>query len=98
SHFLIAIDWPQLTDFLLLLEFANSVLQALETSIETLSFNEKLWLLERIVQLLRAPQSVSQGNWTNSLATMAEDSDIQAEITRINNEFMVAETDSLGTL
>ncbi len=75
----------------------SETLQALEQTISTLSFSEKLWLLERIAQLLRTPHPVEpEGNWDNALAEMAADPDIQAEIVHIDDEFRVAEMDGLS--
>lgn len=72
----------------------SQTLQALEQTIETLLFSEKLWLLKRIVHLLRASHAVDRSDpWANALAEMAADPDIQAESTRISNEFITTETD-----
>ncbi|RZM76666.1 hypothetical protein [Leptolyngbya iicbica] len=75
----------------------SETLQALEQTISTLSFSEKLWLLERIAQLLRTPHPIElEENWDNALADMAADPDIQAEIAHIDDEFRVAEMDGLN--
>jgi hypothetical protein len=84
-------------DFLRNKQAMSETLQALEQTVSTLSFSEKLWLLERIAQLLRTPQPVDpEENWDTALAEMAADPDIQAEIARIDGEFRVAEMDGLS--
>ncbi|MBE9137880.1 hypothetical protein IQ254_11865 [Nodosilinea sp. LEGE 07088] len=75
----------------------SQTLRALEQTIETLSFTEKLWLLERLVRLLRVQESVAKDDtWVDALAEMAADPDIQAEITQINDEFAISEADGLS--
>jgi hypothetical protein len=63
----------------------------LDRSIYSLSYKEKLWLLERIARQLRELDE-------NELLNMASDSQIQAEITSIEGEFAVAELDGLHGL
>lgn len=72
-------------------------LQTLEKTIEALSFSEKLWLLERIVKLLRTSQTIPNREiWADSIASMAEDPEIQAEIAQINSKFETTEVDGLN--
>lgn len=63
----------------------------LDRSIYSLSYKEKLWLLERIARQLREFDE-------NELLSMASDPQIQAEIASINAEFTVAEMDGLQSL
>jgi hypothetical protein len=60
----------------------------IERTIHALSFDEKLWLMERIAQQLRStPQTVEISNLDAELAEMANDPEIQAELNLINTEF-----------
>ena len=63
----------------------------LENSISSLSFGEKLWLLERIVQQLRKMDEAE-------LSEMANDPEVQAELITINDEFVFTEMDGLSDL
>jgi hypothetical protein len=60
----------------------------IERVIATLSTREKLWLLERIARQLREPDEAE-------LLDMANDPEIQSEITAINQEFALTEMDGL---
>jgi hypothetical protein len=63
----------------------------LENSISSLSFGEKLWLLERIVQQLRKTDEAE-------LSEMANEPEVQAELITINDEFVFTEMDGLSDL
>ena len=64
----------------------------IERSIYTLSFSEKLWLVERIAQQLRSKIHAFEPSIRESqLADMANDPEIQAELNAINAEFLVTE-------
>jgi hypothetical protein len=68
----------------------------IERSIHDLSFNEKLWLMERIAQQLRAKTQASTASIRDAqLINMANDPDMQAELSAINAEFLVTELDGL---
>jgi uncharacterized protein YqcC (DUF446 family) len=72
----------------------------LDRCIRTLSPTEQLWLLERIARHLREKTSTADKfadatYMEEQLAAMASDSDIQAEITTIDEEFAVTEMDDL---
>lgn len=73
----------------------------IERSIRALSFEEQLWLLERIARQVREKQHIIANKFADDipkeLAAMASDPDIQAEIAAINEEFVVAEIDGLET-
>jgi hypothetical protein len=60
----------------------------IERAIAGLSAGEKLWLLERIARQLREPDEAE-------LSEMANDPEIQAEITAIHQEFTLTELDGL---
>ena len=63
----------------------------LEKQITELTYEDKLWLLERLAYTLRKDVS-------SDLDAMAADPDIQRELSAINTEFRVAEEDGLGGL
>ncbi|MBI4783821.1 MAG: hypothetical protein HY785_21265 [Oscillatoriophycideae cyanobacterium NC_groundwater_1537_Pr4_S-0.65um_50_18] len=67
---------------------ASQNLLKIERAIADLSAREKLWLLERIARQLREPDEAD-------LLEMANDPEIQAEITAINQEFTLTELDGL---
>jgi hypothetical protein len=69
---------------------AQKKLLEIERAIATLSAREKLWLLERIARQLREPNEAE-------LSDMANDPEIQAEITAIDQEFTWTEMDGLQT-
>jgi hypothetical protein len=70
-------DIPYTPDFAAM---AQKKLLEIERAIATLSAREKLWLLERIARQLREPNEAE-------LFDMANDPEIQAEITAIDQEF-----------
>jgi hypothetical protein len=57
----------------------------------------QLSLLERLVHRTRIAVSGGRDAWEADLAAMAADPQIQRELTRINAEFGVTETDGLET-
>jgi hypothetical protein len=72
----------------------------IERSIRTLSLEEQEWLLERIKRQvqekkLTAYKFIDKKYMNEPLAAMANDLDIQTEITDINEEFTVTEMDGL---
>jgi hypothetical protein len=68
----------------------------IERSIHDLSFNEKLWLMERIAQQLRSKtQALGTSTLEDQLLDMANDPEVQAELNVINAEFLVTELDGL---
>ncbi|MBW4642830.1 MAG: hypothetical protein KME23_07510 [Goleter apudmare HA4340-LM2] len=72
----------------------------LEHDLNTLSLVELEWLLERITKQVQARKQIAN-KFTDvkymhqQLAAMANDSDIQTEISAINSEFNVTEMDGL---
>jgi hypothetical protein len=77
-------------------ESISPIVLEIERSIHTLSFNEKLWLMERIAQQLRSKTRASEPSILESqLADMANDPEMQAELNAIRAEFLVTEMDGL---
>ena len=72
----------------------SSVLSQLEESIDKLSLEEQLWLIERVSQRIRE-NMVEKSTLDDQLAVMAADPEIQLELQRINEEFASAEEDGL---
>jgi hypothetical protein len=72
----------------------------IERSIRTLSLEEQEWLLERIKRQvqekkLTAYKFIDKKYMNEQLAAMANNLDIQTEITDINEEFTITEMDGL---
>jgi hypothetical protein len=75
----------------------------IERTIQNLSLEEQLWLLERIARQVR--KRVQTGNkffdpkyMEEQLRAMANNPSIQSEIAAINEEFAITEMDSLDKL
>ncbi|OUL37151.1 hypothetical protein BV372_03925 [Nostoc sp. T09] len=78
-------------------------LQEIERDLRTLSLEELEWLLQRITEQVQERKQTSDNladvQYMNAqLAAMAEDLDIQVELTSINNEFGITEMDGLEKL
>jgi hypothetical protein len=69
-------------------------LAQLESEIQQLTFEEQIWLLERLAHQIRE-RSLHQ-EMESQLAAMAADPDIQREISEIQSEFVVTEPDGLS--
>ncbi len=81
----------------------SPTLLKIERSIRALSLEEQLWLLEYIARNLREQTQVTAQPFDSSdkakqLAAMANDPDIQVELSTLSKEFAVAEIDGLETL
>lgn len=81
----------------------SPLLLEIERSIRELSLEEQLWLLERMVSLLRRKTQADtwiaeNENWEDQLSIMAADPAIQAELVAIDQEFTFAELDGLEQL
>lgn len=74
----------------------SPVLQSIERALPSLSQDEQLWLIERLAHEMRKAQR--QSEFRASLAAMASDPEIQAEIRQIEKEFSVADEDGLEGL
>ena len=70
----------------MLIRERSSELKIIAKSIDVLNLTEQLWLLEHIAHQIRI---------RNELATMAQDPQIQAEISQIQKEFAVTDFDGL---
>lgn len=75
----------------------STVLQSIERELPSLSQDEQLWLIERLAHEMRKGQR-RQIEFRASLAMMASDQEIQAEIRKIEEEFTVASEDGLEGL
>jgi len=70
----------------MLIQKKSSNLKIITRSIDSLNLTEQLWLLEHIAHQIRI---------RNELAAMAQDSQIQAELSQIQQEFSVTDFDGL---
>ncbi len=72
----------------------KTTLSKIEESINQLSLDEQLWLMERLAQSIR--NFMFRKTYIESqLAAMANDPEIQRELREIEEEFRVTETDGL---
>ena len=67
----------------------------IERSARQLTFDERLWLLERLVQGLRYGSKGSMPSAQVALAEMAKDPQIRSELAQIEREFASSELDGL---
>ena len=70
-------------------------LSEIESEFARLSPEAQLSLLERLVHRTRVAVSGGRDTWEADLSAMAADPQIQRELSRINEEFSVAEADGL---
>ena len=75
----------------------SSVLSQIEESINQLSLDEQLWLIEQLVHRIRE-NTLKQSVWDSQLTAMAADPEIQNELQKIDEEFAVAEANGLETV
>ena len=75
----------------------SSVLSQIEESINQLSLDEQLWLVEQLVHRIRE-NTLKQSVWDSQLVAMAADPEIQNELQKIDEEFAVAEANGLETV
>jgi len=77
----------------------TSVLSRIEEMISQLSYQERLWLIERLAGQLRedalAHERLEPSASPERLAMMAADPEIQAELQQIEQEFAGTESDGL---
>jgi hypothetical protein len=77
-------------------------LTQIEKSIDILSYDELLYLLEKLVRSLKRKSSsktfTTQKTFEQQIALMATDPDIQRELLEIDREFAVTELDGLEKL
>jgi hypothetical protein len=72
---------------------SQAALTELERTIQQLSHDERLWLLERLIQGLR--RGSKSGDVDALLAQMAADPEIRRELAAIEAEFAPTEMDGL---
>jgi hypothetical protein len=70
------------------------ILSQIEQSINQLSLDEQLWLMEQLAHRIRE-NTLKQSFWDTQLAAMAADPEIQNELRKIEEEFAFAEADGL---
>lgn len=75
----------------------NSLSQ-IEKSINQLSRESQLLLVERIIHSLRKSGLKDQSNLDNQLSAMAADPEIKIESQKIKEEFAITESDGLEIL
>ncbi len=75
------------------------VLTEIENMIDRLSRQEQLWLIEKLARRLREDSknssSLAHVDFNSQLIMMANDSQVQAELQKIEQEFSVTESDGL---
>lgn len=71
------------------------ILSEIENSIEKLSLKDQLWLMERLVQRIRASTIQLEDQFEADLVAMANDPQIQEELQKISEEFAYADADGL---
>jgi len=74
---------------------SSAVLSEIENKISQLSREEKLWLIERLAHNLRQRAPKDQSILEGQLAAMASDPEIQSELKKIDEEFVLTESDGL---
>ena len=68
----------------------------IERSLDQLSLEEQLWLLERVVRRVR--ENLFRAPAEHQLAAMAADPEIRGELRWIDAEFACAEADGLAMM
>lgn len=71
------------------------ILSEMESSIGKLTLKEQLWLMERLVQRIRANTVQRENQFEDDLVVMANDPQIQEELQKISEEFAYADADGL---
>lgn len=76
-----------------------AVLNQVGEMIEHLSYKEQLWLIEKLAHSLQEgsikSDALEQAVFKDQLVAMAADSEIQAELHKIEQEFNITEGDGL---
>ncbi len=78
----------------------SPIINQIEQSISLLSYEEQLWLVERIIHNLRYLKNnnnvqVKPQNFEQQLSLMAKDPAIEIELQQIEREFAMTEMDGL---
>ncbi len=75
------------------MEYGNIL--KIEKQIFSLPKEEQLRLIEKIIHHLRLDDQMKKENFEYQLSKMARDKEIQKELGKINEEFLVTENDGL---
>ncbi len=75
------------------MEYGNIL--KMEKQIFSLPKEEQLRLIEKIIHHLRHDDQMKKKNFEYQLSKMARDKEIQEELGKINEEFLVTENDGL---
>ncbi|NEO88398.1 MAG: hypothetical protein F6J87_29835 [Spirulina sp. SIO3F2] len=73
----------------------SPIAREIQAKLPQLTLSEQTWLMERLAQQIRQTLT-PQSDWTDDLAAMAADPQIQAELTAIDAEFAPTEMDGLA--
>ena len=77
----------------------SPVLSQIEETIDHLSHEEQLWLIEQLAHRLREDtmksDAVESATFESQLVAMATDPEIRTELQKIDREFAVTEADGL---
>ncbi|MEQ8169109.1 MAG: hypothetical protein ABRQ38_09455 [Candidatus Eremiobacterota bacterium] len=76
----------------------SPVLNKIQQMVELLSYQEQLLLIEYLANHLQKVNIPGKSNLEIELALMAEDVEIQAELEKIDKEFVLAENDGLENI
>lgn len=78
------------------------IINEIEPKASRLSYEEQLWLIERLVRQLREGAKNNNSSEPDffgaQIAAMANDPEIQTELRQINEEFAITEADGLARL
>ncbi len=73
----------------------SPVLSKIQQMVELLSYQEQLLLIEYLANHLQKVNIPEKSNFEIELALMAKDVEIQAELDKIDKEFILTENDGL---
>jgi len=74
----------------------SPVLSKIQQMVELLSYQEQLLLIEYLANHLQKVNIPEKSNFEIELALMAKDVEIQAELDKIDKEFILTENDGTG--
>ncbi|MDP2208961.1 MAG: hypothetical protein Q8K98_09350 [Bacteroidota bacterium] len=73
-----------------------TVLYEIKNKINQLSYDEQLWLIEQLAHGLRESKLKEKAILENQLTAMASDPELQSELKKMDEEFVITELDGLG--
>lgn len=73
----------------------TNLLERIETEISQLTLVDQLWLVERLIQLIRKREARAKVDFDDRLTAMAYDPEMRQQLQEIENEFAVTEEDGL---